>query len=111
MEKTKTIPIGEDVYKLLEEVATKRKTTPNELANQLLDKEINRKFYKFFNGTKWYIPKNTFIVSALPHEQWSKLRKWLDKGDFVSINTMSGSEVLFLNDTKLDKHRAKKAKN
>ena len=103
----KVIPITQEVYEQLNDVATKRNITPSKLANQLLESEINRKFNKFFNGRKWAIPKNTFIVSALPKEQWSKLRKWRDKDDLVTIDTMKDGEILILNQTRLDKRSPK----
>lgn len=99
----KVIPITQEVYEQLNDVATKRNITPSKLANQLLESEINRKFNKFFDGRKWAIPKTVFIVTALPREGWNKLRKWLDKGDRVSVNTMSKGEILILNETRLDK--------
>ena len=100
---SKQIPITQEVYEQLNDAATKQKITPGKLANQLLESEINRKFNKFFNGRKWAIPKTVFIVTALPREEWNKLRKWLDKGDRVSVNTMSKGEVFILNETGLDK--------
>lgn len=99
----KQIQIKQEVYQQLNDAATKRNVTPNKLANQLLESEVNRKFNKYFDGRKWFIPKNTFIVSALPKEQWSKLREWRDKDDRVTIDTMKDGEILILNQTRLDK--------
>lgn len=67
------------------------------------------RFFTGKGGRKWAIPKNTFIVFALPQEEWRKLRKWRRKnGDHLFFDTMSDNEVLIVNETKLEKRRARK---
>lgn len=98
----KQVPISIELYEKLSDVAAKRNVTPSQLANKLLEEEMNRKYYKFFNGRKWTIPRSTFIVFALPHEEWQKLKEWKNKGHHITVDCMRDNEVLILNQTKLD---------
>jgi hypothetical protein len=55
----------------------------------------------FYAGTKWLIPKGTFILACLPLKSWRKLQKWHKNKDRI-IATPHSHGVLLLNETKLD---------
>jgi len=59
-------------------------------------------------GRKFFIPRNCFIIFALPQEEHRKLANWLRKGDKINIGTAPNNEVIIMNETKLRKWRAKK---
>lgn len=52
---------------------------------------------------KWYIPRSVFVLTALPKEEWKKLKAWKDKGDSVTIECWQDSEVCILNWDKLER--------
>lgn len=67
---------------------------------------------KFYNGRKFCIPKNCFILFALPRHEWEKLNKWMDVGQQPQIALASNGEVFLLNEAKLATwHKKKTAKN
>lgn len=71
---------------------------------------------KFHDGVKWNIPKDTFILFALPRTEWRKLEKWQKRKHGIIIHLGAHGEVLLLNEEKLVKlvaregaHMARKA--
>jgi hypothetical protein len=117
MEKaSKQIPINMEVYEQLERLAKKHGSSVDDYVNRLLEGEIIKGSESvFFNvgpsGRKWHIPRSTFILFALPMEEWQKLKKWRADNDSYFVDTLSNGEVIILNETKMDKRRAEKGKN
>jgi hypothetical protein len=56
---------------------------------------------RFFDGTKWLIPKHSFIAFKLPPEEIRKIDKWQDEGHALKIFTSPAGEVVILNETLL----------
>jgi len=62
-----------------------------------------------FDGkVEWHVPKEAFIVFPLPSSVYAKLKAWLDKGDDVDYAIDSHGNVWFINNTIIERHKAKK---
>lgn len=108
------VEVPKELSQKLQKICIAKGEQPSKVMTEALARYFGKplpkeeRFFTGKGGRKWAIPKNTFIVFALPHEEWRKLREWRRKNsDHLSFNTMSDNEVLIINETKLDKWRAK----
>lgn len=107
------VEVPKELSRKLQKICMATGEQPNKIMTEALARYFGKprpkeeRFFTGKSGRKWAIPKNTFIVFALPQEEWRKLREWRDKDNLVSVVTMSHGEILILNHTKLDKWRAK----
>ena len=95
MQSTKTkngkkIHISREVYAQLETMAKKYHLTVDQLATQLVEKEIADAAHKelFTPGLKWAKGvKDNLIVARIRKTDYPKLRAWLDNHDRLDIRT------------------------
>ena len=110
MEKTKRrkISIPEKQYQELELFAKKHDLTVDQLADQLLEKEIVDSARKeiFSPGLKWGIPKNTLMMARVPKQELPKLHKWLKNEDKLKFLILGDEgELTILNETELSSQK------
>lgn len=53
----------------------------SEAMRALIEEELKKRTrrYRFFNGRQFSIPRNCFILFALPRHEYQKLEKWVEK--------------------------------
>lgn len=65
--------------------------------------------FKFAERTKWFIPKQQFILAKLPKKKLRKLAKWLQNKDEIIVRIMpSSGELFLLNESMQDRRRKRK---
>ena len=118
LEKTRTIPIEENLHLWLKAIAKEKGLTADEYANQLL-KAAEAAHYKpttlaedLKNPKKqWTVPKNCFALATMISSQhYRRIRTWIAKKEPLHLCTGSQNELIVMNQQMLDKHNAKKAK-
>lgn len=103
--KGKSIFIPVEQYRELEEFAKKHDLTVDQLANQLLEKEIVDEAHKelFIPGLKWDMPKSKIIMARILSRDLPKLRKWLQCKDRLAICPHEEEGELFIiNETEVE---------
>jgi len=76
---------------------------------QIVEKTEKTWKERFFDKREFSIPNSCFISLVLPHHEWKKLSKWIQKSDHITIAPSSNEkEVFLLNETELAKWRARK---
>jgi hypothetical protein len=63
---------------------------------------------KFFKKRHFNIPKNCFILFALPSHEWQKLEEWNKRKETPQIALAPNGEVFLINEAGLAKWNAKK---
>jgi hypothetical protein len=63
-----------------------------------------------FDGkVEWHVPREALVFASLPPNDYAKLETWIKRHDKVNFALASHGIVVFLNDTIIEKHEAKKA--
>jgi hypothetical protein len=63
-----------------------------------------------FDGkVEWHIPQRALVFASLPPNDYAKLETWIKRHDKVNFCLASHGVVVFLNDTIIERHEAKKA--
>lgn len=101
----KTIPISPQAYDRLIGLAKKQGLSPDEYAIQIVEEKL-RSEDKFYDGRKFGIPEDSFILFALPKHEWNKLKEWFEKEERVNITIGSNGEVWLLNEDRRYKKTA-----
>lgn len=87
----KQISLSEEMYAKLQSEAKKYDLTPEQLTEQLLNKEIQDMEHKeiFSSGLKWNTPKAKLIMARIPESEYSKLRVLLGVRRLVGLELVS----------------------
>lgn len=109
------VEVPKELSQKLQKICIARGEQPSALMIEALARYFGKslpkeeRFFTGRSGRKWAIPRSTFIVFALPQEEWCKLRKWRrNNGDRLFFDTMTDNEVLIINETKLEKRHVRK---
>lgn len=118
------LAIPEELFEDLRELGMKYSLTPEEMANQLLEKEMKRKpepTQETKTGPRqiseqlkdrkvtWGIPKGTFALATLIDDvHFRRLRRWMNRKEPLEMVTNdSSNELMIINRELVDLYNAK----
>ena len=123
---SKTVEIPVSLYEDLSELGEKHSLTPDQIANQLLEREMKRKQEQEPtqktkskpNSLKadlknhkvtWTTPKGTFALATLIDDiHFKRLRRWMNKKTPLELVTNSpGNELMIINRELVDQYNAR----
>jgi len=100
------VRISEKLNEALQKTCEIYKATPEEVIEEAIRRVYGApKKWLFFDGRKFAIPEECFVIFALPTHQHKKFVDWLDAGDEVKTLPLPGNEIILLNETKLKQTR------
>lgn len=109
--KKNSISIPEGIYGKIEEIAAENHETPEEMLIHMLTAQITRALQSdcFYPGQKFYIDHENFIIARLFQTDLPRLQTWLQNKDRLELLTASKTELIILNQTKLNQTRKEEA--